>query len=135
MTRSRIRSLCTVGSLWGARRRTSVGMWIAADELQDAIAIYVEELTGGGARAVETQTETEGGLPRLRCELSDVSGDFIVVIQSATLVPMCMSLLPLLRSPSDPAAVRGLLSDQLMGLWSEIELERRRRPEVAEIVL
>jgi hypothetical protein len=112
-----------------------VGMWIAADELQDAIAIYAEELRRGGARTVETQTETEGGLPRLRCELSDASGDFIVVIHSATLVPMCMSLLPLLRSPSDPAAVRGLLSDQLMGLWSEIELERRRRPEVAEIVL
>jgi hypothetical protein len=112
-----------------------LGMWIGADELQDAIAIYVEELRGGGARAVETQTETEGALPRLSCELSDASGDFIVVIPSATLVPMCMSLLPLLRSASDPAAIRGLLSDQLMGLWSEIELERRRHRGIAEIVL
>jgi hypothetical protein len=110
-------------------------MWIAADELQDAMAIYAEELRRGGARTVETQTEIEGGLPRLSCELSDASGDFIAVIPSATLVPMCMSLLPLLRFPSDPAAVRGLLSDQLMGLWSEIELERRRHRGIAEIVL
>jgi hypothetical protein len=112
-----------------------VGMWIAADELADAIGIYAEELRRSGARAVETQTETEAGLPRMSFELSDASGDFIVVIPSATLVPMCMSLLPLLRSPNDPEPVRGLLSDQLMGLWSEIELERRRRPGVAEIVL
>ena len=58
-----------------------------------------------------------------------------VVIPSTTLVPMCMSPLPLLRAGNEPATVRSLLSDQLMGLWSEIELERRRRPEVAEIVL
>jgi hypothetical protein len=81
------------------------------------------------------ETESESGAPRLRCELSDDSGDFIVVIPSATLVPMCMSLLPLLRAGNEPASVRSLLSDQLMGLGSEIELERRRRPEVAEIVL
>ena len=102
-------------------------MWIAADELQDAMAIYAEELRRGGARAIETQRETEGGSPRLRCEMSDGSGNFIVVIPSATLVPMCMSLLPLLRSPSDPEAVRGLLSDQLMGLWSEVP-NRGRAP-------
>jgi hypothetical protein len=51
-----------------------VEMWIAADELQDAMAIYAEELRRGGARAVETQTEIEGGLPRLSGELSDDPG-------------------------------------------------------------
>src|SRR5947208_16811844 len=110
MIRSRTRNLCNVGSL-GTEEEDGVGMWIAADELANAIGIYAEELRHGGARAVETQTETEGGLPRLACELNDASGDFTVVIPSATLVPMCMSLLPLLRSPSDPEAVRGLLSD------------------------
>jgi hypothetical protein len=110
-------------------------MWIAAGELEQAIGIYTEELMWIGARALTMETESQGGAPRLRYELSDESGDFIVVIASATLVPMCMSLLPLLRAGNEPASVRSLLSDQLMGLWSEIELERRRRPEVAEIVL
>jgi hypothetical protein len=112
-----------------------VGMWIAAGELEHAISIYTEELMRIGARAVTMETESEGSAPRLRWDMSDDAGDFIVVIPSATLVPMCMSLLPLLRAGNEPASVRSLLSDQLMGLWGEIELERRRRPEVAEIVL
>jgi len=112
-----------------------VGMWIAAGELEDAIGIYTEELMRIGARAVAMETEPTSVAPRLRFELSDDSGDFILVLPSATLVPMCMSLLPLLRARNESAAVRNLLSDQLVGLWSEIELERRRRPEVAEIVL
>jgi hypothetical protein len=110
-------------------------MWIAAGELEQAIGIYTEELMRLGARAVTMETESDGGAPRLGFEMNDNSGDFIVVIPSATLVPMCMSLLPLLRARNESAFVRSLLSDQLMGLWSEIELERRRHPVVAEIVV
>ncbi len=110
-------------------------MWIAAGELEDAIGIYTEELMRIGARAVAMETEPTSGAPRLRFELSDDSGDFIVVLPSATPGPdVYVALAPAACTKRISVCTKSP-ERSLVGLWSEIELERRRRPEVAEIVL